>query len=173
METSENVQNAQKNRFFSSYLPAWLRSSRLLRFVLELELPDGVRAKELDVDVVEGWLYVQRTSAAAEADAAPPLLFGRLAQSHLASELMWAVDTLSDGRQMLCITLPKKERGRLGAASADCIFDESLHIRGEPCLQAGLSQGTITLDEFSSIVAWQLQLLASGLGSRKSLVAES
>ena len=69
--------------------------------VLELELPDGVRAKELDVDVVEGWLYVQRTSAAAEADAAPPLLFGRLAQSHLASELMWAVDTLSDGRQML------------------------------------------------------------------------
>ena len=35
------------------------------------------------------------------------------------------------------------------------------------------SSGTITLDEFSSIVAWQLQLLASGLGSRKSLVAES
>ena len=34
------------------------------------------------------------------------------------------------------------------------------------------SSGTITLDEFSSIVAWQLQLLASGLGSRKSLVAE-
>ena len=35
------------------------------------------------------------------------------------------------------------------------------------------SSGTITLDEFSSIVAWQLQLLASGLGSRQSLVAES
>ena len=35
------------------------------------------------------------------------------------------------------------------------------------------SSGTITLDEFSSIVAWQLQLLANGLGSRKSLVAES
>jgi hypothetical protein len=34
------------------------------------------------------------------------------------------------------------------------------------------SSGTITLDEFSSIVAWQLQLLANGLGSRKSLVAE-
>ena len=32
--------------------------------------------------------------------------------------------------------------------------------------------GDITLDEFSSIVAWQLQLLANGLGSRKSLVAE-
>ena len=31
-------------------------------------------------------------------------------------------------------------------ASVDCIFDESLHIRGQPCLQAGLSQGTITLD---------------------------
>ena len=30
-------------------------------------------------------------------------------------------------------------------ATVDCIFDESLHIHGKPCVVPGLSQGTITI----------------------------
>ena len=111
--------------------------------VLELELPDGVR-KGAGRGRGRGLALVQRTSAAAEADAGPPSSSEDLAQSP-SSELMWAVDTLSNGRQMLCITLPKKERGRLGAASADCIFDESLHTR-RAMLAGRAHRATITLD---------------------------
>ena len=77
-----------------------------------------------------------------EADS-PPLLFGRFAQPVAATELEWGVDENADGRRVLCVEVPKKVAR--GAATVDCIFDESLHINGEPCLVDGLSRGTITL----------------------------
>ena len=108
---------------------------------LDLYIGAQIIAKEIEVEMAEGWLCVQT----GEVDA-PPLLFGRLAQPVIASELMWAVDETSDGRRVLCIEVPKKARPAASRASADCVFDESLHIAGTPCLVAGLSQGTITLD---------------------------
>ena len=117
---------------------------------LEISLPEDVRTKDLVVEVVEGWLLAaheqQTDTSEADVPLPPPLLFGRLAQPVVATELMWGVDDDTDGRRLLTITLPKKDRGRVGAAQADCIFDESLHVGGEPCIQPGLSQGTITLD---------------------------
>ena len=54
----------------------------------------------------------------------------------------------SSGARVLCIELPKREppSGTGRAAKVDCVFDESLHVRGTPCLRPGLSQGTITID---------------------------
>ena len=78
------------------------------------------------------------------AAGAPPLLFGRLAQRVAVAELMWGVEDDADGRRLLCIELPK-ERGKQ-AVRADCVFDETLCVRGEPCLAAGLSQGRISID---------------------------
>jgi len=108
---------------------------------LELYIEEGVQAKSLNVEIAEGWLGVETGKP-----GVPPLLVGRLAQPVQVSELMWAVDEASDGQRVLCIELPKKDGGRIGAAQADCIFDETLHIEGKPCLVPGLSQGTITLD---------------------------
>ena len=108
---------------------------------LEIYIEDDVQAKSLNVEVAEGWLGVETGE-----EGVPPLLVGRLAQPVQVSELMWAVDEGSDGKRVLCIELPKKDGGRIGAAQADCIFDETLHIEGKPCLVPGLSQGTITLD---------------------------
>ena len=79
------------------------------------------------------------------AAGAPPLLFGRLAQRVAGAELMWGVEEVADGRRLLCIELPKVRGGRQ-AAVADCVFDETLCVRGEPCLAAGLSQGRISIE---------------------------
>ena len=62
-----------------------------------------------------------------------------------ADGLMWGIEESSDGSRVLCIEIPKLGSVNRVGAVADCIFDESLHIRGEPCLRPGLSQGTITL----------------------------
>jgi len=58
---------------------------------------------------------------------------------------MWGVEEDADGRRLLCIELPKVRGGRQ-AAVADCVFDETLCVRGEPCLAAGLSQGRISIE---------------------------
>ena len=64
------------------------------------------------------------------------------------TSLMWTVDEVADDQRVLCIEISKREVPlRAGAgATIDCIFDESLHIHGEPCLNCpGLSSGTITI----------------------------
>jgi hypothetical protein len=94
----------------------------------------------LDVEIAEGWLGVQPTGDV------PPLLVGRFASPMLSSELDWGIDEGAEGQRVLCIEIPKKHQSaRAIGATCDCIFDESLHVNGEPCLEPGLSQGTITV----------------------------
>ena len=117
---------------------------------LELFLDAEVKAKELSVEVAEGWLLAGWDRGD---DSPPPYVFGRFAQPVEATALQWAVDEIPDGRRILCIELPKTEASlRAGAgATIDCIFDESLHIHGEPWGQIpGLSSGTITIQMPSS-----------------------
>ena len=89
----------------------------------------------------EGWLFAQP-----DVDDVPPLIVGRFATPVLSSELEWAIDAGADGQRVLCIEVPKKRlSARAVGATCDCLFDESLHVNGEPCLEPGLSQGTLTL----------------------------
>jgi hypothetical protein len=129
--------------------------------MLELYLSEEVRARELAVEVVEGWLIV-RVDTSTEAlyedgvwggeqviddnnGGQPPLLFGRFAQPVVGTDVAWVVDEeAGTGRRVLCIELPKAARDG-AAATADCIFDETLLIKGEPFLAPGLSQGFITM----------------------------
>tara|TARA_B110001452_G_C15203979_1_gene417701 strand:- start:667 stop:912 length:246 start_codon:yes stop_codon:yes gene_type:complete len=71
----------------------------------------------------------------------PPLLLGRFAQLVRARDLEYIVRE-RDGRRELFIELPKalEEDGGATATGASCIFDETLTVRGEPCLVPGLSQ---------------------------------
>jgi len=113
---------------------------------LELFLEEGISARKLSVEIAEGWLFVSGSGgidASDEPGAPPPLLFGRLAQPVLVDEMSWAVDEDSGGNRVLCVELPKKQSEM--AATADCWFDETLQINGEPALVAGLSHGTITI----------------------------
>lgn len=67
----------------------------------------------------------------------PPLLLGRFAQLVRARDLEYIVRE-RDGRRELFIELPKALEET--ATGASCIFDETLTVRGEPCLVPGLSQ---------------------------------
>lgn len=100
-----------------------------------------VRAKSVRCEVVDGCLFAQ-------IEGEPqPLLFGRFRHEVRASELEWMVDESerSDGgddARVLSLELPWKKAAtelREPGEAPGRIFDESLHIRGEPCLVAGLS----------------------------------
>lgn len=73
----------------------------------------------------------------------PPLLLGRFAQLVRTCDLEYIVRE-REGRRELLIELPKALEDEEGAAptvtGASCIFDETLTVRGEPCLVPGLSQ---------------------------------
>jgi hypothetical protein len=124
---------------------SWGRWSRAGPSVsLELQVDEGVRVKDIRVEIEEGWLLAGVDSE----DAPPPFIFGRFAQPVEATSLMWTVDEVADDQRVLCIEISKREVPlRAGAgATIDCIFDESLHIHGAPCLSVpGLSSGTITI----------------------------
>lgn len=124
---------------------SWGRWSRAGKNVyMELFLDESINVKEVRVEVAEGWLLAGVDSE--RDDDPPPFVFGRFAQPVAATQLSWAVDEDVNDRRVLCIDLPKKEASlRQGAgATIDCIFDESLHIHGEPCLDCpGLSSGTV------------------------------
>ena len=106
-----------------------------------MAIDETVQSKRLSVEVEEGFLFAKE-----EGVEGPPLIFGRLLQPVVASELMWGVDDAADGEgRALCIELPKKAAPGGVGASVDCVFDETLHVHGEPCLLPGLSLGTITL----------------------------
>ena len=139
---------------------SWSNGNRAIS--LCISLPASVRTRDVLCEVVEGWLLVaaevqeerlyedgvwggEEPIPEPGASGEPPLLFGRLMQPVIASELTWGIDE-ADGRRELCIELPKVPRlPESEYASADCIFDETLLIGGESCLKPGLSQGTITM----------------------------
>lgn len=109
-----------------------------------------MRARDIGVEVVEGWLCVGPDVDAvvdSGSDLSSPLLFGRLAQPVLVDDVTWGIDEDKDGRRILCVNLVKKAypSGTGSGARIDCVFDESLHVNGEPCVEPGLSQGTITI----------------------------
>ena len=111
---------------------------------IEVFIDDAVRTNEVRVEFMEGWLLAGVDNDSD--DAPPPFLFGRFAQPVEEQDLNWAIDDAPDGKKrVLCIELPKKESPTAGV-SIDCIFDESLHVNGEPCVGCpGLSSGTITI----------------------------
>ena len=101
--------------------------------VLDVTLPEGTRAKEIVCEVSKKG-YVKVESKGEE------LLVGQLALPVDRTELSWVVDEDPDGTKFLCIELPMKgidTSGRM--TSIDCIFDETLRLRGEPCMVPGLS----------------------------------
>ena len=102
--------------------------------VLDLALPEGVRAKELICEVSKSG--VMRV----ESNTGESFLLGTLALPVDRTELMWVVEEQDDGSKLLCIELPMlpidTSRRML---SVDCIFDESLVINGQQCLAPGLS----------------------------------
>jgi hypothetical protein len=128
---------------------------------LEMYISEDVKARDLVVEVVEGWL-IARVDTSTEVlyedgvwggeevlddnnGGQPPLLFGRFAQPVVGADVAWLVDEeASTGRRVLCIDLPKAAQDG-AAATADCIFDETLLINGQPFLAPGLSQGFITM----------------------------
>lgn len=127
---------------------------------LEMYISEDVKARDLVVEVLEGWLVV-RVDTSTEVlyedgvwggealiddnGGQPPLLFGRFAQPVVGTDVAWVVDEeASTGRRVLCIELPKAAQEG-AAATADCVFDETLLINGEPFLAPGLSQGFITM----------------------------
>ena len=111
---------------------------------LDVFIDDSVSSKEVRVEVAEGWLIAGVDSD--RDDTPPPFLFGRFAQPVEEGELTWTIDEDSDGRRVLCIELPKKKSSPVAGVTIDCIFDESLHVNGEPCPDCpGLSKGTITI----------------------------
>ena len=63
------------------------------------------------------------------------LLAGKFALPIDRTELAWMVD---DGQ--ICIELPMLPIDTSSRSTAvDCIFDESLVVQGEPCMEPGLS----------------------------------
>ena len=113
-------------------------------------LPKDVTPNDVCCEVGEGWLCawedrsydtfyedgVWGGEGTVEVDAGPPLIFGRLAQIVYGHKLAWDIEERK-GHAMLCISIPKAEHA---IASNDVrLFDETLHIRGEQCLVAGLS----------------------------------
>lgn len=104
---------------------------------LEVFIGDA-RAKDVRCEVADGCLAV-----GVGGDEAPPLLFGRFQMPVVGPHLTWALDEEEDGRRVLCIALPRKERGMGDRATPSAIFDLSLVIDGEPVDVEGLSRGTI------------------------------
>lgn len=100
---------------------------------LDLELPDGVRAKDLVCEVSK--LGAMRVESPGRT-----LLSGQLALPVDRTELTWLVEGQDDGSKLLCIELPMLpiDTGSRSRA-VDCIFDESLMLDGQPCLEPGLS----------------------------------
>lgn len=129
---------------------------------LELNLVDSIKTRDVCCELVEGWLIVKLdTSVEANYEEGvwggeevlddnnggqPPLLFGRFAQPVIGGDLVWLVEEdAQSGRRVLSVEVPKA--ARIGAAAtADCIFDETLLVNGESCLAPGLSQGYITMN---------------------------
>ena len=73
-----------------------------------------------------------------------PLIFGRFAHPVKGCDLSWQIDESERGdeERVLCVEVPWKrspsEMREPGQAPGR-IFDETLHLRGEPCLVPGLS----------------------------------
>lgn len=135
---------------------------------VSLYLDDAVKGRDVCCEVVEGWLLI-RIDESREVlyedgvwggeevidagDGGPPLLFGRLAQPVIAGGLEWLIEEeeregeeeggRGAARRVLTVEMPKAAAS--GAASADCIFDETLVVGGVPCLAPGLSQGVLTV----------------------------
>jgi len=136
----------------------WRQSATSMQ--VQLWIDEGVKVRELSVEVVEGWL-IARIDTSCEVlyedgvwggeeilddnnGGQPPLLFGRFAQPVVGADLEWMIDEEADGRRLLSIELPKAAQEG-ASATADCVFDETLLVNGEPCLVPGLSQGFITM----------------------------
>jgi len=129
---------------------------------LTLPLPERALARDVCCEIIEGWLLIVVASETSvlyedgvwggeeveEAGTAggPPLLFGRLMQTVRANEMSWSIEQSADGVRELSVEIPKVMDSEDGTyATADCIFDETLSVAGEPCLSPGLSQGTLTM----------------------------
>ena len=103
---------------------------------LEIQMPDGARARDLDIEVSkDGAMKI------AVAGAEPALLSGQLALPVDRTELMWAVED-----ELLCVELPLRsimhdgQVGMQGEKAMSCIFS-SLAISGASCVEPGLSSG--------------------------------
>ena len=99
--------------------------------------------------MVTGFMRWQHDWSTLRADAAAARSLTSLtaAAAGISEHAPAQAEEAADGSRTLCIEVPKREV-RVGAvgAVADCIFDESLHVLGEPCIRPGLSQGTITMN---------------------------
>lgn len=114
----------------------WGRWSQDEDFIsLELFVDASITAKDVLCEVSVGFLDVRLKDT--------PLLSGRLAQQVIVSELNWALDddaTLDDGRRVLCVELPKRERAIYGdnESFTEPLF-QSLRIgEGEKVVGSGL-----------------------------------
>ena len=124
----------------------WSHGAEGIELQIELAAtPDGpVRAKSVRCEVVDGCLFAQVEGVPA------PLLFGRFRHEVKAGELEWMIDESErgmesggdDNARVLSLELPWKKTAselRGPGEAPGRIFDESLHVLGEPCLVAGLS----------------------------------
>lgn len=137
---------------------SWSNGDEMVQ--LSIFLDEGVRPGSAVCEAAEGWLcvfidnsyeafYDDQTGAwggeevVRDEEGEPPLLLGRFAQLVRARDLEYIVRE-RDGRRELLIELPKALDDGDGSAptvpSTGCIFDETLTVRGEPCLVPGLSQ---------------------------------
>ena len=120
----------------------WKHSAECVELRLELDATaDGpIGAKGVRCEVADGCLFAQLANEPA------PLLFGRFRHEVQGSELSWQLDESEapgdeDGR-VLCIEVPWRKSAselREPGEAPGRIFDESLHVHGQPCLVAGLS----------------------------------
>ena len=124
----------------------WKHSADGVELRLEIAATtDGpVGAKGVRCEVVDGCLFAQLANEPA------PLLFGRFRHEVRCSELSWQLDESEasgdeDGR-VLCIEVPWRRSAselREPGEAPGRIFDESLHVNGQPCLVSGLSCITV------------------------------
>lgn len=120
----------------------WSHGAEGIELQIELAATaDGpVRAKGVRCEVVDGCLFAQLEGEP------QPLLFGRFRHEVRASELEWMIDESErgdgDDARLLTLEIPWKKTAselREPGEAPGRIFDESLHVRGEPTLVAGLS----------------------------------
>ena len=124
----------------------WKHSAEGIELRLELgATADGpVSAKGVRCEVVDGCLFAQLANEPA------PLLFGRFRHEVRGSELSWQLDESEasgdEDARVLSIDIPWRRSPselRQPGEAPGRIFDETLHVNGEPVLVAGLSCITV------------------------------
>lgn len=124
-EFQQQVQGSDTSRGGVEPWGSWSQDDRLV--FLEIVLPEDTGGARLTVDAtVEG--------LDACADTGKQIIAATWAQRMEPSELMWTVDTSSDGQRVLCVEVPKRKRA---GTERGAIF-ESLRVCDEAVEADGL-----------------------------------